>query len=574
MASLLLVAANGAYASAPPINDDWANATTIPAISPAFVTSEENMYLATMEGTDPVPPCVPLNAPGVSSSLWYKYTPTAPTEYMTLTIPDNKIVGIVTVYTGNPTDGFRIVSGGCSHLSDDINITRVAGLRLSAGVTYSIEVAAIFPVGAPVNGSNTLSFSVESAATYAVTKTADTSDGTCDADCSLREAISASNAVPGAVLIPAGTYTLAIAGVDEYGNASGSLDVLHGMGIYGAGMQQTVIDANQLDRVLHLDPVASGTTHANFAIADLTLTRGHAVPTSLHNAGGGGLLLQSNSDYFGLERVAVSASSSDYISGGVSIFSPGILSDCAISDNTTPGFGAGGLYLAVDGAPHYIEISGSTVSGNSATSSSGIAGGIYLAAGPLRVNNSTISGNHATYDGGGIYVGNNGSLKMASSTVVLNSAQTNPNKTFGGGGVHLENAGSSSIVNSILAYNTVANPDDPPDCGAFGGTLASAYNVVGSISVSCGFTGTGDITGVDPGVSHTLANNGGLTKTHALLSNSVAQDSGDPAGCKDATGLLDLAYDQRGAGFARVANGNCDKGAFEFVDKIFFDGFD
>ena len=38
------------------------------------------------------------------------------------------------------------------------------------------------------------------AATFTVTKTADTADGTCDADCSLREAIGTANARPGAVL--------------------------------------------------------------------------------------------------------------------------------------------------------------------------------------------------------------------------------------------------------------------------------------------------------------------------------------------------------------------------------------
>jgi CSLREA domain-containing protein len=46
------------------------------------------------------------------------------------------------------------------------------------------------------------------AATFPVTKTADTHDGTCDPDCSLREAIGAANTNPGAddVPVPAGTY--------------------------------------------------------------------------------------------------------------------------------------------------------------------------------------------------------------------------------------------------------------------------------------------------------------------------------------------------------------------------------
>ena len=47
---------------------------------------------------------------------------------------------------------------------------------------------------------------------FPVTKTADTNDGTCDADCSLREAIDAANTNPGAddVPVPAGTYLLTL----------------------------------------------------------------------------------------------------------------------------------------------------------------------------------------------------------------------------------------------------------------------------------------------------------------------------------------------------------------------------
>jgi len=52
------------------------------------------------------------------------------------------------------------------------------------------------------------------AATFTVTKTADTADGTCDNDCSLREAIIAANVASGAdtVSIPAGFYVLTLTG--------------------------------------------------------------------------------------------------------------------------------------------------------------------------------------------------------------------------------------------------------------------------------------------------------------------------------------------------------------------------
>jgi len=50
-------------------------------------------------------------------------------------------------------------------------------------------------------------------AIFTVNKVADTNDGACSSDCSLREAIVAANLAPGAdsITVPAGTYTLTIA---------------------------------------------------------------------------------------------------------------------------------------------------------------------------------------------------------------------------------------------------------------------------------------------------------------------------------------------------------------------------
>jgi CSLREA domain-containing protein len=588
-ALLLLSAAGSAYAQ--PGNDSWSTATVIAPGSLPFVTSEPNMYQATVEAGDPVVPCVPVVFPPASANntLWYKYTPALPIEYLTLTIPyHSPVSALISVYTGNPTDGFRIVSGGCTGESDSDMITRIAGLRLSGGTTYSIEVASAF---GSLSSNDALSFTVASSAIYNVTKTTDSNDGSCDSDCSLREAIGASNLDPGAVLIPPGTYKLTLPDADgnEYFNATGSLDALHGMGIYGAGMQQTVIDANNLGRALDLDPAGASSTHTSFAIADLTISNGHAVPAvSPHFLdGGGGLLLYSNSDYFGLERVALTSNQSDTNGGGgLMINSPGTIRDSIVSANIAAQYGGGGLSAATNDG-RFIEISGTTISGNSVTDPAGGHGGGIDAFATLQISNSTISGNHAIGNGGGINLyGSGSSLHMASSTVVLNTAQTNPVHSGGGGaGLSLDTdaAHPNSIVDSILAYNTTANPSDPQDCLIFTdapSSLTSSYNHVATNAgtadfgiAPCQFMGLGDVTGSDPGVSHVLGNNGGLTPTHALLSDSPAQDSGDPGGCRDAAGVL-LAYDQRGAGFPRIGNGRCDKGAFEFIDKIFGNGFD
>lgn len=59
-------------------------------------------------------------------------------------------------------------------------------------IAASLSVSALLFAGAALTNP-----SQAFAATYTVTKTADTNDGTCDADCSLREAIAAANADPG-----------------------------------------------------------------------------------------------------------------------------------------------------------------------------------------------------------------------------------------------------------------------------------------------------------------------------------------------------------------------------------------
>jgi len=76
-----------------------------------------------------------------------------------------------------------------------------------------------------------LSSSAAEALTFVVTKTADTADGVCNADCSLREAIIAANALagPDTITLPAGNYVLTIAGdTGEDASATGDLDIAAG----------------------------------------------------------------------------------------------------------------------------------------------------------------------------------------------------------------------------------------------------------------------------------------------------------------------------------------------------------
>src|SRR5437763_7386913 len=94
-----------------------------------------------------------------------------------------------------------------------------------------------------------------SATDFVVTKTADTNDGACDGDCSLREAIIAANANPGPDTIILGenqTYTLTLGPIDADGvisPGSGDLDITDSLIIDG---NESVIDGNNLDRVFDI----------------------------------------------------------------------------------------------------------------------------------------------------------------------------------------------------------------------------------------------------------------------------------------------------------------------------------
>ncbi|NIM52595.1 MAG: CSLREA domain-containing protein, partial [Gemmatimonadales bacterium] len=107
----------------------------------------------------------------------------------------------------------------------------------------------------------------------AATITVNTTDDelNADGDCSLREAITAANtdavvdtctagSGTDTITVPAGTYTLSIAGTGEDAAATGDLDVTDDLTINGAGADSTIIDGGGIDRVLHVDPASMGVT--------------------------------------------------------------------------------------------------------------------------------------------------------------------------------------------------------------------------------------------------------------------------------------------------------------------------
>jgi CSLREA domain-containing protein len=132
---------------------------------------------------------------------------------------------------------------------------------------------------------------------FTVTKTADTNDGSCDSDCSLREAIIAANDAdgPDVITLPAGTFTLTISGTNENGGATGDLDITDSLTITGVGPAATIIDGGDLDRVLDInDPLFQG---ISVHISGVTIQHGQV------NDSGGGIFVRSGNNLSLLQSI-------------------------------------------------------------------------------------------------------------------------------------------------------------------------------------------------------------------------------------------------------------------------------
>jgi CSLREA domain-containing protein len=251
------------------------------------------------------------------------------------------------------------------------------------------------------------------AATFTVTKTADTNDGTCDADCSLREAIAAANAAAGAdtVTVPAGTYTLSIAGAGEDANATGDLDITDDLTITGAGATTTVIDGNGLDRVF--DVRGANVTFENVTIRGGLTSAGLAFLNE-----GAGIAARASGGSSNLTVRTSRIINNETGSGGggaISIARPFLgaiptltIEDSEIANNTAENGGGGVQCLDCD-----LTLLRSTISGNTAelTGGVGFGGGGILATG----NAATVTANlnrfvdNVASTGSGIY-NNNGTV--------------------------------------------------------------------------------------------------------------------------------------------------------------------
>jgi len=215
-------------------------------------------------------------------------------------------------------------------------------------------------------------------------------------------------------------------------------------------------------------------------------------------------------------------------------------------------FNHGGLVVVQNTTWHNNRaIGGSVILQNFSIAGAGMGGAIFNLDGTLDIGFSTLSGNRA-YGGAASQIG----LRLPAGGAIYNRVQ-NP-------GVY-GFAPSVSVRNSILANSldgasapiSDCNHSAHPDAGVTSALAVSESSVFETLafvndwdaSPACA-SGPGSML-VDPQLEP-LADNGGSTRTHALLPDSVAVDAASDCGA---------SIDQRG--IARPQGSACDIGAFE-----------
>ena len=294
------------------------------------------------------------------------------------------------------------------------------------------------------------------------------------------------------------------------------------------------ISGNNAVRVFEVN---AGTTAT---VKNLTVTEGYGWQL------GGGIINIGNLtlDHVNVIGNTMATNAGDFWQGGGGIYSGDgatlNLIDSSVSNNQAAWSG-GGVYSFFNTTTTIVR---SSISGNT---SNDVGGGIR-ALGDFTITDSTISGNTATGWHGGAIFQTDGDITITNSTIANNIAPDWAPSTlfigqFGGG-----------FVPSLTLTNTIITGNHWYACekfasGTVGNVVSGGHNIVQDDS--CNPTASDIITAnaqIGP-----LADNGGPTWTHALLTGSPAIDGGLDTACS--------ATDQRGV--ARPQGPHCDIGSYE-----------
>lgn len=356
---------------------------------------------------------------------------------------------------------------------------------------------------------------------------------------------------------------------------TGQIDIaVDNLSIVGPGAEGLTIDggysSGYYDRILHHTGIGQ------LSISYLTLT--DAKYASNANQAHGGCVYSNGS----VRLVGATITACGVIGNGIGAYGGGVwargvtLLGSTVSGNVVvsdvQGTG-GGVGTDADGfSAKYSAIADNAVM-SFALVPSGQGGGIFASGQNVVIRNSTISGNKAAFGGG--------MSAVLSATVVNSTVSANYASRYYGGldvGAHADIRNSTisfnrqaKIVNapvgivaasmqansSIFAYNTQEDGTMVAelDAGSADGTITGAKNII--LTTEAATIPPADTSTGCPRLTP-LLDNGGLTRTHAILPGSAGMDVGN--------NVDSVATDQRGNGFARVVGSDPDIGAYEWSE--------
>jgi hypothetical protein len=259
-----------------------------------------------------------------------------------------------------------------------------------------------------------------------------------------------------------------------------------------------------------------------------------------------------------------------------------------VGNNTADTGSGGGIFCAGPGGVNllYADVSGNTAAGG--------GGGIFEAGfAASTIDSSLISNNSTGASGGGLHAASGATLDILDSTLGENSATTG-----GGASISMTGGGVATLLYDTVNFNSAAaggallnagpafsvqmedtlvtNNATSPAGGSFAGALfqSDGFNLTDDPSAAASFGGTftvanGDNVNTRAGNSTflgPLANNGGPTRTYALLAHSPAIDAGDDAAGSRPTPANPNGFDQRGTN--RIQGAHSDIGAFELGGAV------
>lgn len=352
------------------------------------------------------------------------------------------------------------------------------------------------------------------AATWTVTKSTNSSDGACDADCSLREAVAA--AETGDLIVFSG-------------NLAGQIFTLGGAEIIVTKRitingflndQSAVILSGELtSRIFFVDE------NAGLDLRNMTLTQGNGV--SEFASGFGGAIYADTNSVVSLDRVSVR--NNQTIETGAILFAgtTGRITNSSFTENSAPDCpairnGGSNLYMA-----------NVTVGGNFDSDGGTGRGGVCNFGGDVFIRNSTIAFNLGSSLGGGIYNASLGNVNIGNTIVAHNQAAE-------GADIYVET--QSSIVS--VGGNLIGDTDTVP---------------VGT------FSQAGDATGINPllAAKNVFYAVGSPISYYPLQAGSPARNAGLNQNAVEPQSNQPLTTDVRGAGSPRISAGTVDKGSYE-----------